>query len=381
MAAPIMEEHKEDSLAPGSGRLGRVLLGAAIVLGLFQAGRLLWLINRFTVDVPRGDQWGFYRAFFTPHTPWQIFAWTHGMHRQGIGFFLTWLVNELTDWNQRAQCFTIGLVMLSAAAGALWLKRRLFGRLQWYDVIPVLLILRTKPPVARSIGSSPLPPPLPIPQATAGEPAMPGTVEAPSAGPAVQQSSRGYAAQQPLVNAANVFSWLLSIPAWLLLIGGLALALLAAIDLPGFIGAGLPEPNAAREITREFGFTRWPTLMRNWTWIVSHSTLFIAAILLIIARRQGGAAHMLRVIVALAAFALAVSMLDASLQGQWLAILDITGRPNVAASIEAHLDQSKPFAAVMALLTFAGGMVLLVWPSAAGRRRETALAHSEETAR
>ena len=139
MAAPILDDLK--TTPPGSGRLGRVLLVAAICLGIFQTAQLFWFINRYAVDVPYWDQWDYYNAFFTPHTLWQIFAWQHGPHRQGIGFFLTWMVNELTDWNQRAQCFTIGLVMLSAALAALWLKRRLFGSLNWYDLIPVFFIL------------------------------------------------------------------------------------------------------------------------------------------------------------------------------------------------------------------------------------------------
>ncbi len=141
MAASILEEHQATAPAQGKGRFGRALLAAAICLGVFQAARLLWLIDRYSVDVPFIDQWGFYRAYFTPHTVWQIFAWTHGMHRQGVGAFVTWLVNEWTAWDQRAQCFAIGLVMLSAAGAALWLKRRLFGRLVWHDVVLVLLIL------------------------------------------------------------------------------------------------------------------------------------------------------------------------------------------------------------------------------------------------
>lgn len=141
MAAPLLEQNKINSRVSGSGHLGRILMAAAICVGVVQAVRLFKFINRYSVDVPYWDQWDFYKAFFTPHTLWRVFAWQHGPHRQGIGAFLSWLVNDLTDWNQRAQCFTIGLVMLSAAVATLWLKRRLFGALRWYDLIPVLFIL------------------------------------------------------------------------------------------------------------------------------------------------------------------------------------------------------------------------------------------------
>ncbi len=120
------------------------LTAIAIVLGIFQTAQLINAINRYAVDVPFWDQWDFYDAFFKTHGLWEIFSWQHGPHRQGAGFFLIWATNELTGWDQRAQAFMIGVVMVAAAVAALWLKRRLFGSLQWYDAIPVLMILSLK---------------------------------------------------------------------------------------------------------------------------------------------------------------------------------------------------------------------------------------------
>ncbi len=94
---------------------------------------------------PYWDQWDFYNPFFKPQGLWKIFSWQHGPHRQGLGSFIIWAVNAATDWNQRAQAFTVGMVMVAAAAAFLWLKRRLFASLQWYDAIPVLMILSVKP--------------------------------------------------------------------------------------------------------------------------------------------------------------------------------------------------------------------------------------------
>jgi hypothetical protein len=122
-----------------------ILSVVAITLVVFQTVQLFITIDHFAVDVPFWDQWGFYNAFFEPHGLWEIFSWQHGPHRQGAGFFIIWAVNVLTDWDQRAQAFTIGIVMTAAAAAFLWLKRRLFGSLQWYDAIPVLMILSLKP--------------------------------------------------------------------------------------------------------------------------------------------------------------------------------------------------------------------------------------------
>jgi hypothetical protein len=126
-------------------RITTVLSVLALAVVVFQTAQLFRIIDRFAVDVPFWDQWGFYNAFFTPHSPWEVFSWQHGPHRQGAGAFITQAVNAATDWNQRAQAFMIGAVMTAAAAAFLLLKRRLFGSLQWYDAIPVLMIISLKP--------------------------------------------------------------------------------------------------------------------------------------------------------------------------------------------------------------------------------------------
>lgn len=115
---------------------------AAIVVGMLLVWRLWRIIDRDAVDVVFLDQWDFYTGVFNGKASlWDLFRWQHGPHRQGLGFLLIRLVDELTGWNQRAQAFTIGAVMVAAAAAALWLKRRLFGRLAWYDLVIPLVIL------------------------------------------------------------------------------------------------------------------------------------------------------------------------------------------------------------------------------------------------
>lgn len=119
----------------------RLLNAIAIIVVLFQVWHLFYFINRYSVDVPFLDQWGLYNAFFQPHGLWAIFSWQHGPHREGAGFFLIWAVNALTGWNQRAQCFAIGGVMLLAAITVLWLEKRLSKKIQWYTAIPMLIVL------------------------------------------------------------------------------------------------------------------------------------------------------------------------------------------------------------------------------------------------
>jgi hypothetical protein len=113
----------------------------AVFLGLAQAWRFFALTDRYAVNVLFWDQWDFLNAFFNPHSSWQIFTWQHGPHRQGIGFFLTGLVNDIFHWDQRAQAFAIAGVLVVAAVSALWLQFRIAGRLRWHDAVLPLTIL------------------------------------------------------------------------------------------------------------------------------------------------------------------------------------------------------------------------------------------------
>ncbi|MBN2036251.1 MAG: hypothetical protein JW768_05875 [Chitinispirillaceae bacterium] len=124
--------------------LSRVLTVAAIMLVTFQTWWLFFFINRYAVNVLFYDHWDLYNAFFTPHSPWEIFTWQHGPHRQGLGSFLILAINEWTGWDQKIHSIAIGIAMVLAAGAFLLLKWRLFRILQWYDSIPVLMILSTK---------------------------------------------------------------------------------------------------------------------------------------------------------------------------------------------------------------------------------------------
>jgi hypothetical protein len=69
-----------------------------------------------------------------------MFRWQHGPHRQGLGALFEKLVDPLFGWNSRTEAFVIGGVIVAAAISALWLKRRLFGKLSPFDVVvPAIL--------------------------------------------------------------------------------------------------------------------------------------------------------------------------------------------------------------------------------------------------
>jgi hypothetical protein len=129
-------------------RLPRWLLSygpATIVAVAFVllATRLFRLISQYAVNVFFSDQWDFNDAtLFQKHSIWQIFTWQHGPHRQGLGGLFAKLVEPQFGWNSRIESFVVGGVIVAAALCALYLKKRLYGHLSFWDVlIPALIFI------------------------------------------------------------------------------------------------------------------------------------------------------------------------------------------------------------------------------------------------
>jgi hypothetical protein len=110
-----------------------VIVGVAFVL---YAVRLFRLISRYAVNIFFLDQWDFNDAtLFQKHSLWQMFAWQHGPHRQGLAALFAKLIEPLFHWNSRVESLVVGVIVATAAICALWLKKRLYGRLSFGDVV------------------------------------------------------------------------------------------------------------------------------------------------------------------------------------------------------------------------------------------------------
>src|ERR1700719_3564980 len=90
--------------------------------------RLFRLISRYAVNIFFSDQWKFDDAtLFQRHSIWQMFAWQHGPHRQGLGALFQKVIEPSFRWNSRTESFIVGSVVVAAALCALYLKKRLYG--------------------------------------------------------------------------------------------------------------------------------------------------------------------------------------------------------------------------------------------------------------
>lgn len=127
-------------IMPGSRKQVFLNICAAMLL-CFLLLRWFFLIDNYSVNMLYWDQWDFLEALFRDKGPWELFSWQHGPPRQGIGFFLTKAVADLSGWNTRVESFMIGAVICLAALTAFFLKLRITKRISPLDVFIPLLYL------------------------------------------------------------------------------------------------------------------------------------------------------------------------------------------------------------------------------------------------
>jgi hypothetical protein len=115
------------------------VLGSSIAL----AYRFFALIDTYAVNLLFSDQWDTYNPLFREQGLWDLFSYQHGPHRQGLGSIVTKIVAGLTQWNSRADAFTVGALIAVAMLAAFYLKRRLLGTLTFTDTMIPLIFLTT----------------------------------------------------------------------------------------------------------------------------------------------------------------------------------------------------------------------------------------------
>ncbi|HKW18938.1 MAG TPA: hypothetical protein VJO35_15620 [Terriglobales bacterium] len=117
-------------------------LPALLVFGafVFLGARLFRLIYDFAVNIFFWDQWDLKDAtLFEKHSVWQMFAWQHGPHRQGLGALLEKAIEPYFQWSSRTESFVAGVIITIAALCALYLKKRLYGHLSVSDALIAVL--------------------------------------------------------------------------------------------------------------------------------------------------------------------------------------------------------------------------------------------------
>jgi len=108
---------------------------AAVALCLHSALRLFHLIDHYAVNLLFYDNFVYYFSLAHRWNYWQRFTAPVGPHREGLGLLLSSVIAPISHWNMRAEAFAIGVILLCAMLAGLWMKKRAFGFVAWYDLI------------------------------------------------------------------------------------------------------------------------------------------------------------------------------------------------------------------------------------------------------
>jgi hypothetical protein len=118
------------------------LIAAALTLGL----RFWFFLAPYSVNVLFYDQWDLLDSFFDGNPGLaELFFHQHGPHREGLGLIADKYLYPLTRWSVDSESVMIGASIFAAMILAVLLKKRLFGRLAYSDVlIPAIFLTLTQ---------------------------------------------------------------------------------------------------------------------------------------------------------------------------------------------------------------------------------------------
>lgn len=87
------------------------------------------------------DQWDFYHPIFEKQSLVDLFLWQHGPHRMGLGLIITKFIDAISSWDSSVMSLTIGLIIFLSSILALWLKKRLIGKVEIFDIVIPFIFL------------------------------------------------------------------------------------------------------------------------------------------------------------------------------------------------------------------------------------------------
>ena len=194
--------------------------------------------------------------------------------------------------------------------------------------------------------------------------AHPGMLAPDSAGPAARVGGvTSDSATTTMVWRPGPLSILLSLIGGVLLIVALLLGVVLALDLPGAVAAGLPDPQLGRELGQIFGHADWPRLVLKLGMICVAGIALLATIFLIAARRHGGILHIFRAVVGTSGLLAACFFLIKALEkANWATITDQINNHRVFPAVETFIDHVESESVIAAAVVFLLSFIVLAWP-------------------
>jgi hypothetical protein len=161
----------------------------------------------------------------------------------------------------------------------------------------------------------------------------------------------------------------------LLLLGSIIMGLLAAVDVPEMIAAGLPNPRVREQVVLRVGEEHLISTPNMALTGLTYVGLFVAVVFIMFARRWSGAAHVVRALAAVPIAALGLWTLDQALPGPWRMM---EGKAAMPAAVEAYFNAALRGQVLIAGLLILAGFAIVIWPAS---RRSTAGTSIQERAK
>jgi len=165
----------------------------------------------------------------------------------------------------------------------------------------------------------------------------------------------------------NLVSFIFAAVGNIILLLAILLGLAIALHIPAMIAAGLPDPSVAEELNKFFGYTGWCELFERIGSAITIIILLLAMVFIIIARRNSGAAHILRAVLGLLGLWVTLSLLAQAVPGTYSPeIVNMFNNDQPGPALEILLGQTQQPALIISGILFTLSMIILAWPA---RRR------------
>ena len=150
----------------------------------------------------------------------------------------------------------------------------------------------------------------------------------------------------------------------MLLMASILLALSVAMDVPGLFASGVLDARLPHDLEMAFGTRQWPRLMMESATATCLVTSVVSLVLLLMARRHGGGAHMFRTVLGVGVLLGAAVTLGRMLPD----LAYVTPAATPGQTIDAYFQQVQFPAVLKASFIFLLGAFLLGWPACRSRR-------------
>ncbi len=114
-------------------------LYSVILVFTFCSAYFFSFIYSNTANILYWDQWDIVNEIVNEDNWINLVFFQHNEHKMGLGLVITKFLASVTSWSNQAETVLTGLVIFISAVLAVLIKKRIFGKIEIYDIfIPIL---------------------------------------------------------------------------------------------------------------------------------------------------------------------------------------------------------------------------------------------------